>query len=212
MRKETAAFYGALTASMSLLLLALLTFRIMQGVPESDRIILTFFHTLHTASSDTFFKAVTWLGSIKVLLPLYLLLLGWIYRHRFGRKGWWAASPLPLAFATTTLLKSLVGRERPALFSDPVVPLPPDPSFPSGHTTQIFGFVLTLWLLTFILRLPARPLLFVLLGLTALLVAISRLYLQVHFPSDVAAGFLVSTFWASAIFYLLKKKERSHEK
>ena len=197
--------YDLIVIGSALFLMLLLTSIVTEGTPESDRMILTFFHSFRTPSLDTFFKAVTWLGSVKILLPLYLALLGWIYHRRCGKRVFLAASSFLLAFATTSILKFFIARIRPDFFPDRIVPLPADPSFPSGHTTQAFSFVLTLWLVFYVARTPMKSGLLLLLLSLAALVGGSRIYLQVHFPSDVAAGLLVALFWTVLLHYFLTK-------
>ena len=123
--------------------------------------------------------------------------------------AWWVKGPLlvgmglcsdlwrrrlPLAFlaaATATgaaslvvhLLKQAFDRERPSV-ADPelgsLVAIPGNPSFPSGHSTTAFAAATAVAILSPRLR----PLAF---GLAAA-VALSRVYLRVHFPLDVLAG------------------------
>lgn len=86
------------------------------------------------------------------------------------------------------LLKPLVDRGRPPRDGHglrAIVRLPDDPSFPSGHATQAFAAATCLAVLVP----PLRPWPVVL----AALIALSRVYLGVHFPSDVLAGALLGT-------------------
>ena len=94
-----------------------------------------------------------------------------------------AALALVVASVASGALKAVVDRARPPL--DPggltaLVTLPGDASFPSGHATTAFAAAGVVALLHPRLRTPA-------LGLAAL-VALSRVYLGVHHPSDVLAG------------------------
>lgn len=148
---------------------------------ELDRQVLTAFHSLRGAELDIFFEGITWLGSLAVLAPACVF-LAWRIRHRPA-----AASRFVLSLLGASLLawgaKLLVARPRPDLF--PFAPIPGDLSFPSGHAMQVTGFALG-WLLFARERqgwMDAA-------GAAALVVAVaaSRLYLQVHFPTDVAAG------------------------
>ena len=85
-------------------------------------------------------------------------------------------------------LKSAIGRPRPPLVDPrvhPLIPLPHDPSMPSGHAMMAFAGAT-------LLALVAPRLRWALLGL-AVGIAISRVYLGVHFPSDVMVGALIGS-------------------
>lgn len=85
--------------------------------------------------------------------------------------------------ACNLILKPLVGRLRPFLLNPDVALLitpPGDASFPSGHTAASFAAVFALKAAGSPLWKPALVL--------AVLIAFSRLYLYVHWPSDVLGG------------------------
>ncbi|MDO4442974.1 MAG: phosphatase PAP2 family protein [Slackia sp.] len=101
-------------------------------------------------------------------------------------------------------IKNIVERARPFLV-DPtldlgLIPPPSTFSFPSGHTGSSFAAATALCLIP--LRhawLRIAPL------LGACLIAFSRLYLCVHFPSDICGGIIVGTICGVAAFFLVKK-------
>jgi len=139
--------------------------------------------------------AVTWLGSLFVLLP-GALLLAW--RRRPGtppRAGAFVPLALIGAAALAHLAKLAIARPRPDLLPA-LVAMPADPSFPSAHAMQATAFAVA-WLL----RPGARP------GaaeavaalLLAAAVAGSRVVLQVHFVSDVAFGVIAAILWVFAL-------------
>ena len=158
------------------------------NVPAWDYAGLALAHAVRTPWLDSLFAAVTWLGSLAVLLPLALLV--W-WRRRGDRSAAFVALALIGASALGHMLKLIAARPRPDLFPPPV-PMPEDWSFPSAHAVQVTAFALA-WLL----RPGTSPgrIEIVVLVAAAVLVVVSRLYLQVHFPSDVIAGTLLAALW-----------------
>lgn len=118
-----------------------------------------------------------------------------------------------VAFAVFSI-KFLVGRARPCTSLADVHALvfaaPTDPSFPSGHAAGAFtvaGFV------AFEAR--VHPFAKIALFLIALGIAMSRVALGVHFPSDVVAGAVLGTVAALSFSFLRKsfpKRKRNEEK
>jgi membrane-associated phospholipid phosphatase len=101
-----------------------------------------------------------------------------------------AAGVVVLAYILNTAVKVLVGRRRPELASlPPLAATPTRLSFPSAHATTGFAGAPALSRA----GLPAAPLY----GLAGAL-ALSRLYLGVHYPSDVLAGAALGTLLAGA--------------
>jgi membrane-associated phospholipid phosphatase len=145
-------------------------------------------HAARAPWLDSLFAAATWLGSLAVLLPLALLVWWW---RRGDRGAAFVALALIGASALGHLAKLIAARPRPDLFP-PLIAMPEDWSFPSAHAVQITAFALA-WLL--------RPgassgrIEIAVLFATVAVVISSRLYLQVHFPSDVIAGTLLATLW-----------------
>ena len=102
------------------------------------------------------------------------------------------------------LLKQLVQRPRPYLTVEGLLPLiaPPDPnSFPSGHACASFAAAVS-WLLS----LPRKRRWIGGAGMAlAVLMALSRLYVGVHFPTDVLTGALVGSLCALAVYALARR-------
>jgi membrane-associated phospholipid phosphatase len=153
-----------------------------------DQAGLALAHAARAPWLDSLFAAVTWLGSLAVLLPLALLI--W-WRRRGDRSAAFVALALIGASALGHLAKLIAARPRPDLFP-PLIAMPEDWSFPSAHAVQVTAFALA-WLLRSGTT-PVRTEIAVLFAAVAAVFA-SRLYLQVHFPSDVVAGALLATLW-----------------
>lgn len=110
---------------------------------------------------------------------------------------------------TNVVLKHLVARPRPWLDVAGLIPLvnEPDPnSFPSGHTCAAFAAALSWW------RTLPKKWMRTAGVVLAVCMGLSRLYVGVHYPSDVLAGALVGALCAWAAWkgmeYIIKKKGR----
>jgi YegS/Rv2252/BmrU family lipid kinase len=111
------------------------------------------------------------------------------------RAAVWTVGVMTAASLTTYLLKGLLERKRP-VWPDPVTTLSTF-SFPSGHATGIAaaaGVIIVLAALLVRRRSLRRTLTTFALALAAL-VGLDRVFLGVHNPSDVVAGFAVGAFW-----------------
>lgn len=137
---------------------------------------------------DAVMPVITGLGNqgiVWIILSAVLLLF-----PKTRKMGMAVAVGLVLeAVCCNVILKPLVGRIRPCQVNTAVTLLiaqPMDFSFPSGHTGASFAAVSVLWLSKSRLRIPALML--------AALIGFSRLYLYVHYPSDVLAGAVLGMF------------------
>lgn len=171
-------------------------------VPEADRRVLDALAAFGHPSLDAFFAAATWLGSIAVLLPASLA-----FAWRMGRRGDRAgAALLPLAVGGAWLIaqvgKLLVARPRPDLHAA-VIAMPEDLSFPSSHAMVAAAFVVAL---AFAPRTRAARWPVAAAALVACVVALSRAYLQVHYPSDVVIGAAAGAAWALGLGLLARAR------
>lgn len=100
------------------------------------------------------------------------------------------------------LLKNIVARPRPFAEIEALIPMitkPKDFSFPSGHTTASFAVALVmLRMLPKKFGIPAVVL--------AALVAFSRLYLGVHYPTDVLTGFVIALVGSTLSVWIVRTK------
>jgi undecaprenyl-diphosphatase len=144
-------------------------------------------------------SALTWLGSSLVLVPLGLAIGGFFYvRDHNWHPLVMLASAYIGALALYELVKSVVGRARPPLI-DQIGPVVSGHSFPSGHATQamaIWGMVaVVLAVRSPRVRMPVASAAV----LSILLVGFSRVYLGVHWLSDVLAGYALGGVVLAAI-------------
>lgn len=163
-----------------------------------DKAVLLWIHTTLPGWLDGPMRVVTALGYYWVVLPLLVLVV-----FLFYRRGWRLSAVL-LAVSTagsillTTVLKAVFERARPELFDSGYHAS--FYSFPSGHATVAVGFygMLTL-ILAYRLKGMARWAVAVSGVLVVLLIGFSRLYLGVHYPTDVLAGYLAAPLWVICV-------------
>ncbi|KJH79318.1 bifunctional DedA family/phosphatase PAP2 family protein [Stutzerimonas stutzeri] len=164
---------------------------------EFDQGLMTVVQGERSPIFDRFVVVVTRAGDFHtqlwaaVLLSLLLIVA----------KQWRAATFAILTLLGTALangaLKATFGRIRPEILLEPLHSF----SFPSGHSSAAFAFFLTLGVLAGRGQPPRLRLAWVLLaGLPATAIALSRVYLGVHWPTDVIAGaVLASTICAASL-------------
>ena len=157
-------------------------------------------------------EAVTWFGNNATLTALVVLVSGGLALS----KRYWAAFRVAFASGVGGLvvlgLKSLFRRARPL---DTLIPAE-GYSFPSGHafaSTVFYGMMVYLvWRLTD--RTWVRALAAALGPLAFLAVGLSRVYLNVHFLTDVVAGWIAGGAWLVAsllIVHLVETRARTRE-
>jgi undecaprenyl-diphosphatase len=173
-------------------------------IPSIDMQVMIWVNQHRSAFLDAFFAAVTWAGSLFVLLPLTVILTGYLYANEKKESVFLLWLGFGGAVLLTYILKAVLKRPRPDLF-EPLIAMPADFSFPSAHTAQITAFCLCLLIVVGGDRLPWT----VLLSLASVMligcVSYSRVYLQVHFATDVIAGILLPIVWVAIIAFILHR-------
>ena len=141
----------------------------------------------------------TFITNQKFLLCALVLILLILYSNKDTRKlAWKTLVAFGICFALFTLLKLVFQRPRPFDTYAQLIPLikkPQDYSFPSGHTACVFVCVFMIHD-----QLPKKYTIPVL--IFAILVAFSRLYVGVHYPTDILAGIVL----AYIVYRCTKKK------
>jgi undecaprenyl-diphosphatase len=151
-----------------------------------------------SAGLTTAARVLTWAGSAFVLVPLALACCLVLVRAGLRRQAFAVAVSLAGAMLISDVVKLLVSRPRPPVEHLQAVS---GASFPSVHATQASAFWFSLVLALQAAGL-APPISRVAAGLAltlVLAVALSRVYLGVHYPADVIAGVLLGTGWAAFV-------------
>lgn len=146
------------------------------------------------------FAAVTLTGSSRFLVPLAVVVVAALLLARRRREAWLVAASLAAANLVVYAVKGIVGRARPELWDTQWYW---GSSFPSGHTLSTAAFSTACALGVARIR-PrwAGPAMALAVAWTVL-VALSRLVLGVHWPSDVLAAFCMGMFIPLAIGFVL---------
>lgn len=162
-----------------------------------DLVVLALLRSVSSATLDNVAAVVSFLGFEAVLVLFTVLLARFLWR----RQGVLAAQLIIVTLGVqvlNTILKAVFERPRP----EPILTGLPGQvfSFPSGHAMVAAGFYLFVAWLAW-RRLRGWPRLLVSAGLLLLigLIGLSRLYLGVHYLTDVAAGYVAGFIWTDAV-------------
>lgn len=195
-----ALLLGLALAVMALLLFAGLADEVLEGdTRRFDDAVRLAIHRSASPPLTTLTRVVTSLGSVWFLTLVGLcVVLGFL---KAGRRRAALLFAITMAGATllNVVLKLSFRRTRPAPFFD--TPLPSSYSFPSGHALASFCFYGALAAIV-TARIRSRRWRAVVWTLAALLVVpigFSRVYLGVHYPSDVLAGYAAATVWVAVV-------------
>ncbi|WP_196054556.1 phosphatase PAP2 family protein [Nocardia aurantiaca] len=182
------------------------------GPAGPDSTWLQWFIDQRTSTWTTLAKAVSTAGdttSVAIYSILGCVLLAW-------RKYWEQAVLIAVAAAGAGLLvfvgKLLIGRDRPPVIDHLVTET--NHSYPSGHalgSTVAVGILVAVVLPT-LSRRVTRVLVISLAALFVVAVGLSRLYLGVHWPTDVLAGWLIGACWLTLCLTLRSHTRRITER
>lgn len=164
-----------------------------------DHAIASYLHSSATPALTTFFLAVTALGSIEAVVAIGTIvaaILAW--QRSWLLLGTWLAAVGGSA-VLDRLLKAIFARPRPFFDHSPLVET--SYSFPSGHAMESFVVygMLAYFAVLALKSWRARTAVVFGTALLVLLIGLSRMYLGVHYLSDVLAGYAAGGVWLSAL-------------
>lgn len=156
-------------------------------------------------------KGVGYTSSHTAVVLAGLLAIWLWYRRQQKRQALAVAITISGATLLNSLIKTVFARPRPAVF-DPLV-VERSYSFPSGHTSTAIGFY---GLVAVLLWQSDHRGWALLPGLWVLVVAFSRVYLGVHYPSDVLASLALGVVWIAVVilvygWFLRRASPVTHE-
>jgi membrane-associated phospholipid phosphatase len=165
-----------------------------------------------TDTNTSIMQGASFLGSQLFLVPAWLLLL--VVFYFIERNKWYLIKVTTISLSTLLLmlgLKFFFNRSRPLI---PLLKQVPGLSFPSGHAFMSFVFY---GMLIYIINLEVKNkwlkgILFFILGLIIISIGVSRVYLRVHYASDVIAGFCFGLLSLTILLWLLRIIENYNKK
>jgi len=198
---EAAAFTSLMVAVLSLFLFACIAYGVAHD--RTAGLDLAIRNQVHAYASPSLTKAmifISFLGGDGLTAASILSVLAFLV-FRWRREAVWMAVTILGAVVLDLSLKYAFHRPRPVPF---FVPVPYTYSFPSGHSLFSFCFygVLAGLLTRRLKSTVARVLIWICAALLISAIGLSRIYLGVHYPSDVIAGYLAASLWVSTLVAL----------
>ena len=147
-------------------------------------------------SATVYKPASKWTVVAAFILAVALFATGYLALERKYGAMWLVAAAAGGGGVLSTVMKQLFGRDRPDIV--PHLVAVTSPSFPSGHSMLAAIMYLTLGALLarFAVRRRTKVYLIAVALFATLVVGISRVYLGVHYPSDVLAGWCAGLVWS----------------
>ena len=176
------------------------------GLPF-DEPILRWFHAHATPSRDRWVIAITNVGGPVAMVVCEAIAVAAFLVFRKRREATFLALAGGGAALLNVIAKLFFSRQRPELWETIVTEK--SFSFPSGHSIGSMSFAAALTLLAW----PTRWRWPVAIGglSFAITIGFTRLYLGVHFPSDVAAGWCAALVWVGGVYTLQRWRRRSRQ-
>jgi undecaprenyl-diphosphatase len=196
-----------LTLAIFSAIIALIVFLIRKPIRKHKPIDMLIFDKIKpgvNAINNKIMLFITFLGKHQFLIPANLILI--FYFLLVKRQNWFSIRVITIAvssLALMLLLKQLFQRKRPL---SPLLKAAKGLSFPSGHAIMAVTFYgLLIYILQHSITIDwFKWLATVLMFALIILIGFSRIYLRVHYASDVAAGLIIGLLWLLLSLAVLK--------
>jgi len=177
------------------------------AIAHFDKLLYQWSLAWHTPLLDRLFYNITKMGSLSTMLFISLLIsLLLLWRREIKNFLFYTLAMIGSSLLFSGL-KELFARDRPSDHIGELLQY--GYSFPSGHATMSMTLAFVLFYLLYHKVTGGYRVAVILFALLfPLLVGFSRIYLGVHYFSDVSAGLMLGIFWVVAMSLLLHKKQQ----
>ena len=148
------------------------------------------------AGLTRFFKTITMLGNTPVQAIIAIVAVIWLYLRQYKSEAIFVGASGLLASILIVSLKYIYQRQRPSITH---LVHASGYSFPSGHSLGILGAI-AIVLAQRLEKKESKIVVYAINGLLIFLVGLSRIYVGVHYPTDVLAGFTLAFALLNAIY------------
>jgi len=188
-------------------IIALIVFSIRKPIRKHKPIDMLIFDKIKprvNTMNNNIMLVITFMGKHQFLIPANLILI--VYFLLVKKQTWFSIRVITIAISSLVLmllLKQLFQRKRPL---SPLLKAAKGLSFPSGHAIMAVTFYgLLIYILQHSITIDGlKWLVTFLIILLIVLIGLSRVYLRVHYASDVAAGFIIGLLWLLLSLAVLK--------
>lgn len=174
----------------------------------SDTTLLKWIHSTATPAFDAFFLFITNLGNVEYILPITSFLILYLLYKKQRLNALIVTFGVGGAAAANFILKHLFHRDRPAFWHSLITET--GYSFPSGHA--MLSSALILCVIVILWNTKWRIFSIIIGATIVVLIGYSRLYMGVHYPTDIIAGWSVSAAWVGIVFFITKFASRRYHK
>jgi undecaprenyl-diphosphatase len=188
-------------------IIALIVFSIRKPIRKHKPIDMMIFDRIKprvNSINNKIMLFITFLGKHQFLIPANLILI--FYFIVVKKQTWFSIRVITIAISSLVLmllLKQLFQRKRPL---SPLLKAARGLSFPSGHAIMAVTFYgLLIYILQHTITIDwLKWILFILVFALIILIGFSRIYLRVHYASDVLGGFIIGLLWLLISLAVLK--------
>jgi membrane-associated phospholipid phosphatase len=196
-----------LTLAIFSAIIALIVFSIRKPIRRHKPIDMMIFEKIKpgvNTVNNRIMLFITFLGKHQFLIPANLVLI--FYFLLVTKQNWFSIRVITISISSLVLmllLKQLFQRKRPL---SPLLKAAKGLSFPSGHAIMAVTFYgLLIYILQHTIEVDwLRVVVTLLIVVLIFLIGFSRIYLRVHYASDVLGGFIIGSFWLLISLSIIK--------